>query len=53
MGRADYETNIEAFEANNLEFENVYNEDDERREYINMVHLSGSLLTCKKVLDYQ
>ena len=24
---------LEAFEVNNLEFENVYNEDDERREY--------------------
>lgn len=24
---------LEAFETNNLEFENVYNEDDERREY--------------------
>ena len=24
---------LEAFEAKNLEYENLYNEDDERREY--------------------
>lgn len=24
---------LEAFEANNLEYENIYNEEDDRREY--------------------
>lgn len=33
MGGPIMKRTLEAFEDNNLEFENVYNEDDERREY--------------------
>lgn len=33
MGGPIMKRTLEAFETNNLEFENVYNEDDERREY--------------------
>lgn len=33
MGGPIMKRTLEAFEVNNLEFENVYNEDDERREY--------------------
>lgn len=33
MGGPIMKRTLEAFEASNLEFENVYNEDDERREY--------------------
>ena len=33
MGGPIMKRTLEAFEANNLEFENVNNEDDERREY--------------------
>ena len=40
---------LEAFEANNLEFENVYNEDDERREYNSIWYTSaGPCLLVRK-----
>ena len=39
MGGPIMKRTLEAFEANNLEFENVYNEDDERREYKVLAYL--------------
>ena len=41
MGGPIMKRTLEAFEANNLEFENVYNEDDERREYNSIWYTSA------------